>query len=121
MANTKILGIKRSTTDNKRYMGGFMPLSIHEYVDLFILAKGISKSQILKQSLEEWISGKCQVPENQTDHLLLMVSDRLNSKWKVLKNDFDNFSDYKKKVKEELQTKGIKLKHIRLILNKMIE
>jgi len=112
------MGILKSDSKKvgHKLIGVIVPPWTHEYMTLYTLAKGTSKSKLFKIMVEEWMAQK-RIEEN--DKMLLQeIIDRLNEQRTKDKTchkaiPFDRF---KKIVEEELSDKGLKPVYITLIL-----
>lgn len=91
-----------------RIVGASLPIEIHNYLTLYTLSKGISKTKILKDLLEQWID--IQKRRDNEEDLLEKIVYRVNARWRVEKSrkrtgkPFDVFC---LDLKDELLDKGL--------------
>lgn len=118
-SKSKILtkSLKRA---NYKLVGVSLPPQVHEYLTLYALAKGTSKSKVLTEKIESFIN--LQRLKQSDDELLFELLQRIKTKWKVKKNTESMlFSDFKQLVKEELIEKGLNQKQIQNIITELEE
>jgi hypothetical protein len=113
-----ILGIK-SKRENHKLVGVSLPSQVHDYMTLYSLAKGTSKSRIFKSLLVPWVD-KAKEKESEIV-LMLAIVQRINDRWRLEKasharKDFDTFKD---QIILELTRKGLSEDHIFYITNKL--
>jgi DNA-binding PadR family transcriptional regulator len=101
------LGVEKKRPGYK-LVGASLPLAIHNYLTLYTLSKGISKTKILKNLIEDWIIIH-QKKETEED-LLKKIIYRVNAQWKIEKGRRRNkkqFEQFISDLKEELVEKGL--------------
>jgi hypothetical protein len=105
-----------SRKKERKLLGAYIPIWMHEYLTLYALANGVSKSDIVIQLLEVW-SGKKQesVP---IEELIKGVVYRLHSQWRDerLSEPPVTFDEYKAAVNSELLERGLRPQHIKDIM-----
>lgn len=113
-----ILCIK-SKRENHKLVGVSLPSPVHDYMTLYSLAKGSSKSKIFKALLVPWVE-KAKEKESEMT-LMTAITQRINDRWRLDKasharKDFDTFKD---QIILELTRKGVSEDHIFFITNKL--
>jgi hypothetical protein len=104
-----------------KYIGVFLPQWVHEYLALYTLANGESKSSVIRDLFEGWII--CQRSTLGDDDVKL-ISDaiqKIKLQWKSEQVTHPNTipSVYKANVKAELAHRGINPQHIETILKEI--
>ena len=88
--------------------GVSLPLPAHNYLVLYTLAKGTTKSKILTTLINNWIKRQ---KEKEPEHKLLQdIIQRSNKEWKIKKANNGNmlsFDEYKEGLEQELSKKGL--------------
>ena len=115
-----ILGTKSKRKDHK-LVGASLPQWVHGYLTLYCLAKGTTKSSIIKERLEAWIKGQ---REKTSDIVLCTtIACRINEQWMLKKAKLPtvSFTDFKRSVECELRDKGLHDTDIALITSKLIK
>jgi hypothetical protein len=100
-----------------KLVGVTIPPLIVNYLLLYTLAHGTTKSSILKSLLEFWISQhQTKEPEEM---LIKKVSDRFNKQWKSDSSHSSEltFNQFRQMVEKDLLKKGLKETIVRLILS----
>lgn len=113
-----ILGV-RSKRDNFKHVGAALPSHFSEYLALYTVAKGVTKTGILKKLFENWI--KIQQANQSEDELIAEVINRIKIQWKGESTskfgaDYDAF---KSKIKKELLSHGIPAETVQNIISKI--
>ena len=113
-----ILGID-STRKDYKLLGVHLPLGVYKYLTLFTLARGISKSNLFKVLIEDWM--KEQKSEGTDNELIQELVIRINNEWQERKKAHPraNFSDFKNKLRTELLGKGLERKQVVSILSQI--
>lgn len=104
--------------DDYKLVGASLPLQVHSYLTLYCLAKGVSKTKIIKGLLENWIA--CQVTTHGTSpaELVLCIIKRAGVQWKARKASGKmSFKEFKESLQAELTEKGVSEDVIASILN----
>ena len=97
-------------------IGASAPQSLSNYLYLYIIAKGITKSNVILGCLNKW---KCDTQKDLSDEKLLNeIVNRLVVQWRAEKsvNSDLNFDTYILRVKIELKSKNIPKETIDLII-----
>jgi hypothetical protein len=102
-----------------KLVGAVVPPYVHEFMTLYTLAKGTTKSRLFKTMMEEWMGNKRA--EESDDKLLAEIIDRLNCLREVDRatHRATSFEKYKQIVWKELESKGLKKTYITLIINEL--
>jgi hypothetical protein len=116
--------ILRNKSKSNKQIGGklvgvILGWDIHSYFSLFSLAKGRTKSIILKEQIENWYDEKLISDPEET--LCNELIQKIKFEWKGLKRmkpDY-NIHTFKKELKTELTKRGIQEEHITLILKQI--
>ncbi len=101
------------------FIGGYLPKDLIEYVELYSIAKEQTKSNILKEALEDW---KKKNQESESD-LLDYIIQRVRIEWRKIKSlgkKKINFEVFLNEVKKELSEKCSNDLYINLILSELI-
>jgi hypothetical protein len=108
-----------SILNETRHTGVQLPRTAFSYLTLYALSKGTTRTQILREIVEDWIS-------NQSEQDLLSgVVEKVRRKWILEKANTPHlgagrlFEEFKIKLKKELQKKEIEEDKIDLILNNL--
>jgi hypothetical protein len=108
------MSILKSSSKSKgidgKMVGVIFPKELHSYFSLFALTKGLTKSIIVKQEMEKWLSNI--PPEND---LLNEIIVKIKNEWELLKGN-TSLSSFKRELKRELKQKGACEEHIKTIL-----
>ena len=97
--------------------GVSLPLPAHNYLVLYTLAKGTTKSKILTNLINNWI--KRQKEKEPEEKLIRLIIQRGNDEWKIEKannGDFTSFEEYKDALHVELAHKGLNKEQLALII-----
>jgi len=111
----KVLKLDKRKNE-RRLVGVYVPTWMHEYLTLYALANGVTKSDIVFQILEVWTGKKQEsIP---IDDLIKGVVHRLNAQWceERLSDPPVTFDDYKIAVNSELIERGLRVAHIKAII-----
>jgi hypothetical protein len=96
--------------------GASLPLPLHNYMVLFTLAKGTTKSKVLTKLITDWIDR--QKEKNPEDKLINTIIVRINTKRKEQKES-KSFDKFKKDLHQELIDKGLTEEQVIKILNEI--
>jgi hypothetical protein len=102
-----------------KLVGASLPPQIHNYLNLYALAKKTTKSTILKELFIEWIKKtKVHAPE------MILVDElveRLKLEWKIKEANegFKDYTSFLQEVSQELIYKGLNEEQIDSILLKL--
>ncbi len=118
MTLLKVLKVPSSRTEHK-LIGASLPARIHAYLTLYSLAKGTTKSRVIKELLDGWITVQ---REKEPDRVLIEeVIARINLQWKIEKDTNPNhdYTKFRMGLTEELSDRGINEKYISLIMSQI--
>ena len=108
----------RSGRPGYKFMGAYFPTKTHNYLTLFTLAKGISKTKILKNLVDDWAI--IQRKTDTEDDLIKKIIHRANAQWKVetkrRTRSKKSFNEFIQDLKEELANKGLDEEYIKSII-----
>ena len=102
----------KSQSKLSKFMGVFLPPWIQQYLNLYALAKGITKSEIVRGQIERWLK-----EQPLTSELLLEIINKLQEEWDSKKDKGENITFYIDEVKRELIHKGVNDDNIQMIIN----
>jgi negative regulator of replication initiation len=105
-----------------KYIGVFLPQWVHEYFALYTLAKGESKSTVIRRLFEEWITNQHTTSADSNDAKLISeIIQTIKLQWKLERVTHPNImlSVYKANVKAELTSRGINSQYIETILKEL--
>lgn len=103
--------------DDKGHVGVYVPLHIFNFVNLYCIAKKISKAEILRPYLEEWVEERKNEGIDEKD-LILEIMDLVTQRWayeKINNRKHDPFI-FRAKMKRELIKKGLPAYYIEIII-----
>lgn len=85
-----------------------MPLRVSNYLEVYSLARGISKSKILTELIQNFIYEKTSLGATE-DELILDIAKRTSKEWMKRKSRYSSltFGNYKKGLEKELHRKGL--------------
>lgn len=117
---------KRYGTD-LQLIGGYFPREVVERFGLVAIAKGETRSGLLKEHIETLLD---EEPDNDTLILDIassaykewkkrLVQNEGKSKWKTNKQLMSRYTDFKKEVEVKLRLKKLSEKHIAAVIYKM--
>ena len=119
----KIFNIRKRKSEKQTYLiGVYMPDEFVSSLTLYCLSKGISKSCLMQEILQEWYN-KIYLKESESvmDEIVFLIQHDWNIKKMVDKINKSNvvniFSAYKKEVTETLLSKKIKETKINEIMD----
>lgn len=104
-----------------KLVGVYVPLQVSYFLTLFTLSRGVSKSKVLQDLLENW---KQKMEEDHPEKELIKdIIQRANMQWRGKKATGLNmsFNQFKDKIKYELTTAGLTESHVSRILNGLID
>lgn len=113
-----ILKVDKRKTE-KKLIGAYIPLWLNEYLSLFCLANGYTKSDIIVQLLDVWAAKKSDKVKVRS--LVNQVAERLRVEWREarVKDPPTTFDQFKEEVKKELEERGVRPTNIKAILKKL--
>ena len=110
------LGTTRKKQDCK-LIGGYLPTTLHNYITLYALAKGVSKTDVIKEVLEAWVKTQLKSEHVDVYHLMEEIVDRSHEQWKVIRVKGEmSFKSYKEKLEAELRSRSIDELYIEKII-----
>jgi len=119
----KIFNIRKRKSEKQTHLiGVYMPDEFVSSLTLYCLSKGISKSCLMQEILQEWYN-KIYLKESESvmDEIVFLIQHDWNIKKMVDKINKSNvvniFSAYKKEVTETLLSKKIKETKINEIMD----
>jgi hypothetical protein len=98
----------KSQSKLSKFMGVFLPPWIQQYLLLYSMAKGISKSEIIRNQIQLWV-------EKQPDSEDLLVQDiitKVQAQWEIEKTKGNTLQSYRMKLLQELKSKGVPANYI---------
>jgi len=111
-----IFKLKNQGTVESRFIGAQLPCRFHSYLTLYSLAKGVSKTLIIKGLLEDWIQEKKEWGFSAESLMDLIAT------WIYEKSQYElNQDRFLKKAKLELHRKGLNSFQVETIFQRIIE
>jgi 16S rRNA C967 or C1407 C5-methylase (RsmB/RsmF family) len=116
--SSKVLGIQKQSSD-KILIGMSVHLDLHHYLTLYCTAKGVSKANVLKSMLSQWIQEKKE--EQDDTQLFREIAQRAINSWRInkTKGDTTPLLTFKESLGVELTEKGFTEKEVKRILNEI--
>jgi len=96
---------KRKRDEVASLVGVYIPKRLASYLSLYCVARGKTKSSILKMLITEWIEQ--QQERTNLETLINDISNKAYNVWKYPKGKRKNFDTFKGELKNELAYKGI--------------
>jgi hypothetical protein len=110
-----------SKKEEYKYVGTNLPPHTFNYLSLYIIANKISKSNLFKELIDNWIKQKIKDGDTELK-LIYFIIKRINYEWSQMSNKSKSaFEKFKKSIQLELMNKGLKLKQINKILDNIEE
>ena len=108
-----------SKAEMQKFTGVFVPQCIFSYISLYILAKGISRSDLLRNMMEKWVEETKS--QTQDKELIQDILHKVRLQWKLEKSLTPGLQlfVYKKKLEKELTSKGVEAGTVAIILNEL--
>ena len=103
-----------------KFIGAYFPQWIYSYFVLYALAKGVSKSELTRNIVEEWCNR--QKMTNPEETLVQEITQKVKMQYKVDCTDRSKrppLVTYKANVKAELRGRGLTAVNIETILNEI--
>lgn len=100
---------------NGKMVGVLFPMDLHSYFSLFALAKGLTKSTIVKQQMDRWYDLSAHATEGKPENLIAELIAKIKDEWDLVKNE-TSLIHFKRELKNELRRKGVCEEHIKIIL-----
>ncbi len=114
--NHNIFKFKNQGTVESRFVGAQLPCNFHQYLTLYSLAKGVSKTIIIKEVLEQWMNEKQEMGFDD-NVLMTLIASVIYQK----SQNSSNKNTFFKKAKLELQRKGLDSAQVETIFQRIIE
>ena len=104
---------KLSGKEETKLLGVHLPPDIFNYVSLYTLAKGITKSKLFKGFIDVWMEEEKETEASLLDELV----ERIQTEWRKEKKTHPraNFAVWLDEIKKEL-SKGLTPKQVKHIL-----
>ena len=114
--NHNIFKLKNQGTVESRFIGAQLPCRFHSYLTLYSLAKGVSKTLIIKDLLEDWIQEKMEWGFSAESLMVLIAT------WIYQKSQNSSNQDrFLKNAKLELHRKGLDSLQVKMIFQHIKE
>lgn len=110
----KILKHSRKKSGDNKSIGGEIPLSLYSYLCLYVEAKGLNRSEVLRMALT--LLKDQSEDESQLIDLLVTL---INNQWKILKNQNISYVQFVGFLEVDLKQSGISYSIIGIILEKI--
>jgi len=100
-----------------KLVGISIPTEIHNYLSLFTLARGITKSDLFRVLIDDWMTN--QKSEETDNELIQELAVRVNNEWQAKKklHPRASLNEFKTSLEKELISKGMRTIQIISILN----
>jgi hypothetical protein len=102
----------KSQSKLSEFVGVFLAPQTRQYLVLYSLAKGITKSEIIRGQIEQWIK-----EQPVTAELVLEIIYKLQEEWDSKDKSNNDLAFYITNIKGELHHKGISNDIIQIIIN----
>lgn len=112
----KVLAPLRKEREGYKLLGVSVPDRVHNYLTFYAMAKGSSKSEVVKKLVYDWVN---QQKEKTPDNLLIQdIVQKINIRWRAEKTSQSpmTFFTFKDLAREELLEKGMSETYVSLIL-----
>lgn len=108
--------VKNTQTGEGKHVGVILPRQLASYLGLYSLAKGISKSMLVRGQMQRWFSEEQRT--NPDGRLIKSMVSEIQHEFDRRKMDYSppTFEEFKMEVKKELKAKGIDSGYIASIL-----
>jgi hypothetical protein len=110
----------KSKRKEHKLVGASMPSWFYVYLSLYSMAKGTSKTDVIKLKLHEWYTEKRE--KDSEEALVKQVIERIHRLWlteKSLKKKGMTYEIFKENIEFELDSKGIPQNFINLIMERI--
>jgi len=87
--------------NNDVVVGAAFPKKLYQYLNLYVLAKGLSKSRIIRDRVEDWIEEK-RMTDSEED-LVKQICLRITNEWLSRKTRYYTKDKFIKELKHELR------------------
>lgn len=112
--STKLLK-PQSKQKNMAFIGVYVPQWIHEYLNMYLVAHKINKSDLLRGIIEDWINKEGPDSKDELKRLLIEEGKKHWKTTKTLNKEAQLFL-FKKKFEKELQAKHLHQSDITFIV-----
>jgi hypothetical protein len=102
----------KSQSKLSEFVGVFLPPRIQQYLILYSLAKGYTKSALIREQIERWIN-----EQPLAKHLIEELIVKLQEEWDSKDKNNNDLVFYKANIKGELHSKGVNDESIEMIIN----
>jgi len=112
----KVLSTPRKEREGYKLLGVSVPKRVHDYLTFYAMAKGSSKSEVVKKLVYEWVTAQ---KEKTSDNILIQdIVQKINIRWRAEKTSQNpmTFFTFKELAREELIAKGVNETYVNLIL-----
>lgn len=112
-----VLKIRNKGGEETQFVGINVPANLNMYFTLYALSEGLSKSIIIRNVLEDWVT--VQKPRSTIRNLLTKIVGRCLLQWKIEKLHHPELvlSSYLEDLRKELVQKGMDSIHIDQVIN----
>ena len=96
-----------------------MSQQVYDYLMLYTVTIGITKSMLVRELIENWV--RLQSKSDPEENLIKLVSEKILTDWKMekAKNPTLFTEEYLIRLNKELRSKGVAMKHIEIIIEKI--
>ena len=115
----KVLTPLKKEREGYKLLGVSVPIRVHHYLTFYAMAKGSSKSEVVKRLVFDWVTHQ---KERTPDNLLIQdIVQRINTRWRAEKTSQSpmTFFTFKDLARQELLEKGVNETYVSLILADM--
>ena len=104
-----------------KLVGALLPLRMNSYLSIYALAKGITKTEVIRQLVEAWITDQRNTISDE--NLFKEIVERCNRRWHIQKitHPETDFNQFKNELQYELVNKGLSRTYIQLVLVKLCQ
>jgi (p)ppGpp synthase/HD superfamily hydrolase len=105
-----------SKREGYTFVGAHFPPQIFQYLTLYTLARRTQKTRIIRKLIEDWFIK--QRLESSETKLIIDIISRSKQEWDVYRKLYPDrtISQYKEKIRGELQEKGVNENYIKRII-----
>ena len=99
---------KKSSPEKSKLVGAYLPQQVSDYLTLYSLAHGISKSVVLRDEIQHWFDSQM---EEETALVKL-----IGKKARVEQKKWESKMTFKKSLRAELLRRNVSDDHVKTIL-----
>jgi hypothetical protein len=113
---SKVLTPPRKEREGYKLLGVSVPDRVHNYLTFYAMAKGSTKSEVVKKLVYEWVNDQ---KEKTPDNILIQdIVQKINIRWRAEKTSQTpiTFFTFKDLARQELLEKGVNETYVNLIL-----